>query len=1101
LKPLPPYSVKYEDTNDYHWPLISEKDDTAFADKDGKVEPLNGTRGPFGFGDAVQLNDDKCIVKSGFGKKGDKCIMHPKDCKDGLSFSIWEKVIYQEDVLNVMKDHDKKYVFSTGGDFNTKTKNLYPGVAIYHQGMDLVAVVSTDEDVWQLKVRGQLMNQTWSNIGIRWGPYDSTKTDKGGLELYVNAEKVGHAIKPELRPENDDPDTVDMVERTWTERPTLSPVYTERTWRYVAMDPPIAMIGCHRHFDDATFRDFSRPGTSFDELTVWTRKLQVNRTHNEILYFTAGYDDQFEGLTLEKWTEMLDRVELFDPSQLEIAGLVSSQFSAQAKELAAKLAASGEGADEATNEVSEELNNNVQVDLDSGSAGSSGKIYERTEQQQKDYDRSMLDYDGARKLLNFDGLKVIEKPRYLVKRWTVLPTASEALVDNEDNIAGWRSVMLDPDEEGSSKLVKRIEKYSMHYLNSADFREEEDFADFYDASEQIMMVHSQSKGLTLTSAKLSPKGLEKFGPRIDIKNFASNNTVKNFTSWNEHRETLEIPSKFHFTNEAFCGTKEVTLLAAIYNGYGKMSPMRRNPQSIRAKDIKMDSKTVSVQVTVAPDPDKLDQDLSKCQLDHEKMRYSPITIRFYHYDHQTSLRKLLWHEDDLDTNIAVRKCVVYNEGIGRFGAWDADKCSTVLTDQHSTVCECYTTGTFALLAEMVEPPQYGPEYDWLWVVKYIGYVLSIILLVVFIIVIFINPLLWEMFHLLRCNTAFCFMVALICMFVAESEDIRKNRHDNITISVFQQFWFLASCLSLLSESFATFRAITGGIIGGKTLGYIPMIYGLPLVDIGVSMFLYGDDYGRDPRAFIGWANETKLSFFYAILTAAGLSVILCFVIIFNISTPQTRKDSVVEQLSSQGTGLTIMVMIFGMTWGFAFPAYVRFPDKETPDFFPIFQVLNAWSGVFVVLFLGMSSSRFRAVLFGGGNMGGSALFKYMASGDKSRRQQMAFGAFFGDGTDAGVASETVSINSFNSGPDSLDGDVEAGGYDSADSLDDEIEDEPPKEDTKSVVSKDSLDDDEMSDVGDDSDDEDEDSDEEKDDDEDENEEEDDDNEKESEEEE
>ena len=212
--------------------------------------------------------------------------------------------------------------------------------------------------------------------------------------------------------------------------------------------------------------------------------------------------------------------------------------------------------------------------------------------------------------------------------------------------------MLDPDEEGSSKLVKRIEKYSMHYLNSADFREEEDFADFYDASEQIMMVHSQSKGLTLTSAKLSPKGLEKFGPRIDIKNFASNNTVKNFTSWNEHRETLEIPSKFHFTNEAFCGTKEVTLLAAIYNGYGKMSPMRRNPQSIRAKDIKMDSKTVSVQVTVAPDPDKLDQDLSKCQLDHEKMRYSPITIRFYHYDHQTSLRKLLWHEDDLDTNVS-----------------------------------------------------------------------------------------------------------------------------------------------------------------------------------------------------------------------------------------------------------------------------------------------------------------------------------------------------------------------------------------------------------------------------------------------------------------
>ena len=76
-------------------------------------------------------------------------------------------------MLNVMKEHDKKYIFSTGGDFDKEEGKLYPGVAIYHQGMDLVAVVSTDEDVWQLKVRGQLVNETWSNIGIRWSRTDS----------------------------------------------------------------------------------------------------------------------------------------------------------------------------------------------------------------------------------------------------------------------------------------------------------------------------------------------------------------------------------------------------------------------------------------------------------------------------------------------------------------------------------------------------------------------------------------------------------------------------------------------------------------------------------------------------------------------------------------------------------------------------------------------------------------------------------------------------------------------------------------------------------------------------------------------------------------
>ena len=111
--------------------------------------------------------------------------------------------------------------------------------------------------------------------------------------MFVNAEKVGYAIKPELRPiqegANDTQDNNATAVGSWIEKPTLNPVYTERTWRYVGAEPPIAMIGCHRNSDDATFRDFSRSGTAFDELTIWTRKLQVNRTHNEILYFTAGY--------------------------------------------------------------------------------------------------------------------------------------------------------------------------------------------------------------------------------------------------------------------------------------------------------------------------------------------------------------------------------------------------------------------------------------------------------------------------------------------------------------------------------------------------------------------------------------------------------------------------------------------------------------------------------------------------------------------------------------------------------------------------------------------------------------------------------------------
>ena len=41
---------------------------------------------------------------------------------------------------------------------------------------------------------------------------------------------------------------------------------------------------------------------------------------------------------------------------------------------------------------------------------------------------------------------------------TIYGSASTPLEDNENNYHGWDSVMLDPDEEGASKLVKMIGK-------------------------------------------------------------------------------------------------------------------------------------------------------------------------------------------------------------------------------------------------------------------------------------------------------------------------------------------------------------------------------------------------------------------------------------------------------------------------------------------------------------------------------------------------------------------------------------------------------------------------------------------------------------------
>ena len=110
-----------------------------------------------------------------------------------------------------------------------------------------------------------------------------------------------------------------------------------------------------------------------------------------------------------------------------------------------------------------------------------------------------------------------------------MPTASLPLENTHDNIDGWMSVMLDPDEEGSSKLVNRIEKYSMLFLNSADIREEEDFPDFFDASESTMMVHSESKvwQYGLWSFQMGDTKLERFLP----KNPHTQRKLLNFEFW------------------------------------------------------------------------------------------------------------------------------------------------------------------------------------------------------------------------------------------------------------------------------------------------------------------------------------------------------------------------------------------------------------------------------------------------------------------------------------------------------------------------------------------------------------------------------------------
>ena len=318
--------------------------------------------------------------------------MHPKHCKNGISFSIWEKVTYREDVLNVFKTHEKQYIFSTGGDFDLTTERSYPGLAIYHQGMDLIAVVSTGDDVWQLRVTGQLMNETWSNIGVRWEPNNVNATtdieEWGGLEMYVNAEKVGHAIQPIQRPKYVNQSDIGI----WVDAGPLTPNPADPAWGGHDR-PPVIMVGCHRNTDDSSFRHYATSATSYDELSIWTRKLEVNRTHEETLYFTGGYRPIFEGMSIDEWYKMMDSIDFNTPEQAEAAAYIIERYS----------------------------NSNISDPHVAGGAngtnGTSGDGYNivlsgfpRTPQQQHDYEHMMVEYSVRSKLFSTESAKKVERP-------------------------------------------------------------------------------------------------------------------------------------------------------------------------------------------------------------------------------------------------------------------------------------------------------------------------------------------------------------------------------------------------------------------------------------------------------------------------------------------------------------------------------------------------------------------------------------------------------------------------------------------------------------------------------------------------------------------
>ena len=745
-----------------------------------------------------------------------------------------------------------------------------PGFALYHKGLDMVAVVSTGEDVWELQVRGQLINETWTSYGIIWSmpDLDETKTmhptSRGGLQMFVNKEKVGHSVLPIERP----------AAGTWDEKPAVgipakdpagNPIGTAQE------GPPVMMFGCHyEQMEDGAavgpgFDHFHE--AVFDEMAIWTRELKINKTHDESLYFLGGYVKDLEEMSAAKFSEMLASVDMTDPDQAAAAGAMTGMLLSNQKEEEPAAQGSNNPATQPTPSGSANIGGSLAAAQ--GAAGS----HQLTWKEQKKAQQMKLSETYAQ-LLSTDGAMDGALPKHLDKRFANIPTAAKMLSCSPDNIERWKILQEDNNLGGSSEYVEKLENYALTFMSASNISFY-DNTEFFDSETGEYIVHLSSDEMYMSVQKM---GMDRFRLRghkfdVGIYRHPPEKWLSALQNWRSPYDRLVLPTEM-YADVPGCLNNPVTFLYAVYPCYGDFAPLRRNPVTIQSDRFVIDSKVITVKLhvnndTFAPSP----EDAELCKNIPVDMKYTPVKIKLYHKSRETARRKILHHENEIKTSIDARRCVMWNPDIGLSGAWDAEGCTTVMSEQDSTTCECSKFGSYALAAEKIERPEPKRDFTWLVVSRYIGFSVSILSLLIFVIIIGASKHLWEMFHLMRLNTGICYLFALFFHFLSEMESIREDRHNNAAFSSLILFFYLSGSYFQLMEAFAEFRAITAGIVGGKTAAYIPIGWGMGFIGLGYTWLEYGADVGTDPNVFIGWENDTKMPFLAMNYVALGVGLV------------------------------------------------------------------------------------------------------------------------------------------------------------------------------------------------------------------------------------
>lgn len=891
------------------------------------------------------------MVDSDFVRPGDECQVNPLHCENGLSFSIWEKITYDSNILLDTSENaqSKKYIISSGADYDPISGKAYPGFAIYHQGVDLVGVVSTGEEVWELRVTGQLHNDTWHNIGIRFKKPDLTDTKTpmtklGGLELFVNLERVGHSLLPEF---------------TEAGSSSFSPV---EGYTINGAPPPVVMVGCHYDHANAKFDHFS--GAEFDEIALWSRKLGTNATHDETIFFFGGFEAEFTKVNPQQFKALLNNADLANDHEAEIANeILEAMLLTQPTTVppipTRTTVVGGNGSQSGSTTPSTGNDPKTTTDPNVKSTTSTRSRF--------DMAKSMLALQNVMStMLNVDKVSGIKPPSRVEMRFPLAIVASKIVAGSKANIDKWKAVYEEyPEMEGAPRTIRELQEYMVAWVGATNTSSDE-ATNFFKPDRDAMEYATSGEDFVMNAYKLPPREFRR-EIRLRYPNYDGLEWLVNKGKWDNPKDTFTVPTGM-FKNQEGCNDIPVSFVTSIFNNLAQVFPRKRNPSLIRGDDWEVDSKVITVNVGASVnslDYDEADlETVKQCRADPDYMRDNPIRATFYHK--QVSTARLLsrqltstWFSSTNRDGVEVRHCVWWNEGFGSSGAWDPVECKVVETSEEKTTCECREFGSFAVIRELSQPIEIDDDCVILQILKYIGIGCSIILLSGMILVIVGSKKVWDMFHVLRMNIGICWIFAIILHILSDVNSIRDDKTSNLVVGFLMMYCYTASAIWTFCEAHATFKAFTAGIISGRTKIYYPLAYGAPFIPLGVFFILYNEDLGLDPRCFVGWNDEAKAMY---ILFNVGVSlgaVACAIVILFNMSRPQTKRSNVVIDLRSQAHGTAWVSFITLFLWIFAGITYLHDREGDQPDPYCIFSVLLGWFGVVLFLLLGLASRKFR----------------------------------------------------------------------------------------------------------------------------------------------